>query len=49
MNARLNDSYRAQRELLSGCPLFAGLPLAVLDDLSSACRIVEVAANGIVF
>lgn len=49
MNARLNDSHRAQRELLSGCPLFAGLPLAVLDDLSSACRIVEVAANGIVF
>lgn len=49
MNARFNAPYRAQRELLSGCPLFACLPLAVLDELSSASRIVEVAANGVVF
>lgn len=41
MNARLDIPHRAQRELLSGSQLFSGLPLALLDTLSGASRLVE--------
>lgn len=49
MNARFNIPHRAQRELLSGCQLFAGLPSALLDELSGASRLVESSANRTIF
>ncbi len=45
MNARFNDPHRAQRELLSGSQLLAGLPTEVLDALIGASRVVELSAN----
>ena len=45
MNARFNDPFRAQRELLSGSQLFADLPPALLDELISASRVLEFPAN----
>lgn len=45
MNARFNDPYRAQRELLSGSQFFAGLPPVLLDELIAASRVLEVPAN----
>lgn len=49
MNARLDIPHRAQRELLCGSQLFASLPLAVLDELSVASRVVEGNANQTIF
>lgn len=49
MNARLEIPHRVQRELLSGSQLFAGLPLAVLDELSAASRLLEGNANQTIF
>lgn len=45
MNARFNDPYRAQRELLSASLLLGGLPPALLTGLAAASRIVELSAN----
>jgi len=45
LNARFNDPYRAQRELLSGSQFFAGLSPALLDELIAASRLLEVSAN----
>jgi CRP-like cAMP-binding protein len=39
------DPYRAQRQLLSGCPLFACLPAKHLEMLSQASRVLELVAN----
>ena len=49
MNARLEIPHRAQRELLSGSQLFAGLPLRLLDELSAASHLVEGHANQTIF
>ena len=49
MNARLEIPHRVQRELLSGSQLLAGLPLAVLDELSAASRLLEGNANQTIF
>ncbi|MDE2440611.1 MAG: type IV pili methyl-accepting chemotaxis transducer N-terminal domain-containing protein [Betaproteobacteria bacterium] len=49
MNARFNDLHRAQRELLSSSQLLAGLPPAVIDGLADASRVVELAANEILY
>jgi CRP-like cAMP-binding protein len=43
------DPHRAQRDLLSGSPLFAGLPAKHLDTLSQASRVLELAANAELF
>ena len=45
MNARFNDPYRAQRELLSGSKFFADLPPALLNELVEASRLLELPAN----
>ena len=45
VNARFNDPHRAQRDLLGGCELLGRLPPAVLTELVSASRVVELAAN----
>lgn len=49
MNARIDFPQRAQRELLSGSQLFAGLPPALLDELSIASRVVEGDAGSTIF
>ena len=49
MNARVNDPHRAQRELLSGSQLFAGLSPAVLDELVAASRLLELPDNQTIF
>ena len=41
LNARFNDPYRAQRELLSGSKFFAALPPALLNELAEASRLLE--------
>lgn len=45
MNSRFNDPFRAQRKLLSGSQCFAGLPTAVLEELISASRVLELSAH----
>lgn len=45
LNARFNDPYRAQRELLSSSQLLGGLPSVVLTELMGASRVVELPAN----
>ncbi|MCG2576218.1 type IV pili methyl-accepting chemotaxis transducer N-terminal domain-containing protein [Dechloromonas sp. XY25] len=45
MNVRSNDALRAQRKLLAASQLLGGLPPALLVGLTTASRIVELAAN----
>ena len=45
LNARFNDPYRAQRELLSGSKFFAALPPALLNELAEASHLLELPAN----
>ena len=49
MNARFDVPQRAQRELLCGSQLFAGLPLKALDELCVASRLLEMPANEEIF
>lgn len=49
MNAKLEVPHRAQRELLSGSQLFAGLPLSLIDELSAASHLLEGQANQAIF
>ncbi|KAB2928115.1 MAG: helix-turn-helix domain-containing protein [Dechloromonas sp.] len=49
MNALTKDPYRAQRELLAACPLFAGLSSKHVESLVEASRVHELAANGELF
>ncbi|HEX6733761.1 MAG TPA: type IV pili methyl-accepting chemotaxis transducer N-terminal domain-containing protein [Azonexus sp.] len=49
MNAQLNDPHRAQRELLAGCSLFAGLSSKHVEAVAEASRVLELAANEEVF
>ncbi|NTV71592.1 MAG: helix-turn-helix domain-containing protein [Azonexaceae bacterium] len=49
MNARFKDPSRAQRELLSGSQLFGGLAPAVIDELVTASRVLELSANKTVY
>ena len=45
MNARIKDPHRAQRNLLSGSQIFAGLQPALLDELIAASRLLELSAD----
>ncbi len=45
MNACFNNTFRAQRELLSGSQLFASLPPALLEKLIAASRLIELPVN----
>lgn len=49
MNAEFRDPHRAQRELLSACPLFAGLSSKHVEALIEASRVQEVSANAVLF
>lgn len=49
MNSPFKDPHRAQRELLSSCPLLAGLSSAHVEVLVAASRVRELAANAILF
>lgn len=49
MNAQLKDPHRAQRELLSACPLFAGLSSKHVEALVEASRIQELSANAVLY
>ena len=40
LNARFNDPYRAQRELLTGSKFFAALPTVLLNELVEASRLL---------
>lgn len=45
MSAHFSDPHWARRELLLACPLLAGLPPAVIDELAAASHLLEFAAE----
>ena len=49
MNSLFKDPHRAQRELLSSCPLFAGLSSKHVEALVEASRVQELSANAVLF
>ena len=49
MNAHFKDSDWAQRELLSACPLFSGLPSELFGELIEASQVLRLPANRDIF